>query len=149
MSNPPALNELYSATEETHNTRLVFDICLSSFKYDEKEIAGTISTDLETLDDKIKLKDTSVMGMLYVAAWSFYSMRVGMIKYRYMKDPTNPDINQEYIVNHPVTIDVAFKRGMLIDQMSGKLYLASINITEGNVATFNQIVLSVLKPTIS
>ncbi|CAC5377012.1 unnamed protein product [Mytilus coruscus] len=147
--NLPALNERYLATEEAHNTinmhRFVFEICLSSFKFDEKEIAGMIASDLETLDDKIKLQDTSVMGMLYVAAWSFYNMRVGMIKYRYMKAPTNPDINQEYIVNHPVTIDEAFKHGRVIDQMSGRLYLASVNLTDGNFATSNQIVLSVLK----
>lgn len=85
------------------------------------------------------------MGRLYVAAWSFYNIRVGMIKYRYMKAPRNRDIYQEYIVDHPVTIDEAFKRGRFIDQMSGKLYRASINITEGNFDTANQIVLSVLK----
>lgn len=115
----PALNELYLATEKAHNTinmhRFVFDICLSSFKYDEKEIAGLIGYDLKTLDDKIKLKDTSVMGRLYVAAWSFYNIRVGMIKYRYMKAPRNRDIYQEYIVDHPVTIDEALNvEGLLI-----------------------------------
>ncbi|XP_071169655.1 uncharacterized protein [Mytilus edulis] len=148
----PHLNELYSATEETyrdiHSHVFEFKICLSSFKYDEKEIAGLIVKDFFTLDDKLSFQGIKSEEKMFISAWYFYSIRVGMLYYRYVKSPINYDRYRECIDESFFTVEAAIDsigRGSPIDHMSGMLYIASVLLNEGQVAIANKMVLEILK----
>ncbi|XP_063435890.1 uncharacterized protein LOC134716811 [Mytilus trossulus] len=148
----PRLNELYFAVEEMyqdiHSHVFEFNICLSSFQYDEKEIAGLIVKDFFTLDDKLSFQGITSEEKMFIPAWYFYSIRVGMLYYRYVKSPINYDRYRECIDDSFFTVEAAIHsigRGCPIDHMSGMLYIASVHLNEGRVAIANKMVLEILK----